>query len=126
MGWLRQIFAHELAAALRKYSTAARDLDREQHLLVNLDATSSRLEHLIAADQTSPSQHVSREEELVRLAEAIAQMPTDQRRCVEMHHLQGYKIAEIATILGRGEEAVVGLLYRGLKSLRQRLECSIS
>jgi RNA polymerase sigma-70 factor (ECF subfamily) len=63
-----------------------------------------------------------RDEQLLRLAQALAELPPDQRRAVELHHLQGYPLAEVAEILGRGQEAIVGLLYRGLKKLRQLLD----
>jgi RNA polymerase sigma-70 factor (ECF subfamily) len=122
MAWLRQILANELAGAFRKYQTEARDMDRERSFQLDLDASSDRLHAWVAADQTSPSQHVSREEDVLRLAKALAQLPKDQRTCVELHHLQGYRVAEVAQLIQRGEEAVVGLLYRGLKNLRQILE----
>ena len=49
------------------------------------------------------------------------QLPDDQRRAVELHHLQGLPSAEIAVRLGRTEIAVAGLLRRGLKKLRQMI-----
>jgi RNA polymerase sigma-70 factor (ECF subfamily) len=122
LAWLRQILANELAGALRQFATEARDLVREQSLQADLDASSTRLEAWLAADQTSPSQCAIREERLLRLARALAQLPPDQCRAVELHHLQGQPLAEVARHLGRSQEAVVGLLYRGLKKLRQLLE----
>lgn len=124
MAWLRQILANELAGAIRQFSTEARDLGREVHLQADLDQSSSRLEGWLAAEQTSPSQCAIREEELLRLGEALAQLPADQQRAVELHHFQGYPIAEVAQRLDRSEEAVVGLLYRGTKKLRHLLEVS--
>jgi RNA polymerase sigma-70 factor (ECF subfamily) len=121
LAWLRQILANEVAGVVRKYQAEARDLHRELSVQTDLDASSARLEALLALDQTSPSQCASREEEHCRLAEALGRLPTDQRDCIELHHLQGLKLAEVAELLGRSEEAVVGLLYRGLKKLRQLL-----
>jgi RNA polymerase sigma-70 factor (ECF subfamily) len=122
MGWLRQILANELAAALRKYATEARDLSREHSLHAELDESSTRLEAWLAADQSSPSQCAIKEEQLLRLAQALAQLPPEQRRAIEFHHFQGFPVAEVAQLMGRGQEAVIGLLYRGLKKLRQLLE----
>jgi RNA polymerase sigma-70 factor (ECF subfamily) len=122
MAWLRQILANELAGAVRSFRTEGRDLSREQALRVNLDESSSRLHNFLAADQTSPSQCAIREEQLLRLAGALAQLPTEQRRAVELHHFQGYPLTEVAALLERSEEAVVGLLYRGLRKLRQLLD----
>ncbi len=120
MAWLRQILGNELAGVLRSFRTEARDLGRECSQ-AELDESSARLEGLLAADQTSPSQSASRAEEHLRLAQALGQLPADQRDCVELHHLQGYRVAEVAKLLDRGEEAVVGLLYRGVKNLRRLL-----
>jgi RNA polymerase sigma-70 factor (ECF subfamily) len=38
---------------------------------------------------------------------------------VELHHLKGLPVAEVAAQVGRTRPAVVGLLFRGLKKLRE-------
>ena len=48
------------------------------------------------ADQTSPSQIVLRSERARRLADALSELPEDQRVAVELHHLSGFKLAEVA------------------------------
>lgn len=121
LGWLRAILANTLAAAVREFSTAARDLTRERSLEDELERSSVRLERLLAADQSSPSEGAVRGEELLRLAAALARLPDDQRRVVELHHLKGLTVAEVATEVGRTRPAVVGLLFRGLKRLRELL-----
>ncbi|MDB5389241.1 MAG: sigR 1 [Planctomycetaceae bacterium] len=121
LGWLRAILVNTIAAVAREFKTAARDLTREQSLQGELDHSSARLERLLAADQSSPSEAVSRSEELLRLASALCQLPEDQRRVVELHHLKGLPMVEIATELDRTRPAVVGLLFRGLKKLRELL-----
>ena len=118
--WLRQILASQLAAAVRRYLDAGkRDAGRERSLHAALEDSSARLEALLAADQTSPSERAVRHEELRRLAAALAGLPEDQRRAVELHHLHGLSVEEVARELGRNESAVGGLLRRGLKRLRE-------
>jgi RNA polymerase sigma-70 factor (ECF subfamily) len=124
MAWLRQILANTLAEAARKFGTEARDLAREQALQADFEASSARLQSWLAADQSTPSQRAIQAEQLLRLAQALAELPPDQRRAVELHHFQGHPVAEVGRVMGRGEEAVVGLLYRGLKNLRRLLEDS--
>ncbi len=119
--WLRAILANALAAAARHFDAGMRDLARERSLEAELELSSSRMECLLAADQTSPSEGAVRGEELVRLAHALARLPDDQRRVVEWHHLKGFPIAETAQRMGRTRAAVVGLLFRGLKKLRELL-----
>jgi RNA polymerase sigma-70 factor (ECF subfamily) len=122
LAWLRAILANALAAAARRFGTRSRELARERSLEADLERSSSRLECLLAADQTSPSERAVRGEELLRLAAALAQLPEDQRLVVELHHLKGIAIADVALQTGRTRPAVVGLLYRGLKKLRELLQ----
>lgn len=120
--WLRQILSRNLADAARAAGRAKRDVARERSLEQALDQSSARLEGWLAADQTSPSEHAVRAERLTQLAEAIAGLPEPQREAIVMRHLEGRSLAEIAEYVGRTEAAVVGLLQRGLRHLRERLE----
>jgi RNA polymerase sigma-70 factor (ECF subfamily) len=118
--WLRQILTNQLAAAVRRYLAAGkRDASRERSLHAAVEDSSARLEALLAADQTSPSDRAVRHEELLRLAQALAGLPEDQRRAVELHHLHGLPVEGVALELGRSESAAGGLLRRGLKRLRE-------
>ena len=121
LAWLRAILANALAAAVRRLDAQARDPGRERSLEAELERSSSRMEGLLAADQTSPSERAVRGEELLRLAHAIARLPEDQRRVVELHYLKGLAVADVAEQIGRTRPAAVGLLFRGLKRLRELL-----
>ncbi|MFI5454723.1 MAG: sigma-70 family RNA polymerase sigma factor [Isosphaerales bacterium] len=122
-GWLRQILARNLAAAAREMGRAKRDVGREQSLEAAVEASSARLEAFLADEQTSPSVRADRNEQMVLLAEAVAALPEAQREAVTLHHLQGWPLAKVARHLDRTPAAVIGLLHRGLKQLRSRLEC---
>jgi len=119
--WLRSILSHNLADVLRKLTARKRDIRREWSLDQALDQSASCLEHWLAAHQSSPSQRAIRQEELLRMAETLAVLPEGQRRAIELHHLQGWPLAEIATELETTKAAVAGLLHRGLKALRTSL-----
>ncbi|MFI5456601.1 MAG: RNA polymerase sigma factor [Isosphaerales bacterium] len=121
-GWLRSILSHNLADVLRKLTARKRDVRLEWSLDSALDQSASRVEQWLAAEQSSPSQHAIRQEELLRMAESLAALPESQRRAIELHHLEGRPLAEIATEIGSTKAAVAGLLHRGLKTLRLRLE----
>lgn len=117
--WLRKALAHNLADQLRRLKSDKRDVNREQSLQAALDQSSLRLEAWLAAEQSSPSAQASRHEQAQRLAGALARLPENQRRAVELRHLQGLPLAEIAPILECSKSAVVGLLHRGVKKLRE-------
>ena len=119
--WLRSILSHNLTDVLRKLKTRKRDIRREFSLDKALDQSASRLEQWLAIEQSSPSQRAIRQEELLRMAETLAMLPEGQRRAIELHHLQGWPLAEIAAELETTKAAVAGLLHRGLKNLRMQL-----
>jgi RNA polymerase sigma-70 factor (ECF subfamily) len=120
--WLRSILSHNLADVLRKLTTRKRDVRREWSLEQALDQSTSRLEQWLTVDQSSPSQRVMRQEEILRMAASLATLPEGQRRAIELHHLQGWPLAEIAAELSTTKAAVAGLLHRGLKNLRMQLD----
>ena len=119
--FLRRVLTNNLADAVRKYTAAGRDVKRERSLQAEFAQSSARLEARLAGADSSPSARAIREEELLRLADALALLPADQRRAVELHHLLDCSIEEIAAQMERTEAAVGGLLRRGLAKLRELL-----
>lgn len=117
--WLRQILVTTLADVARRFGAVRRSTDRERSLEAALAESSSRLEAWLAADQSSPSQRAERQEQLLWLAQALARLPEDQRVALELKHLQGLSVADIAARMGRGKRAVVGLIFRALRRLRE-------
>ena len=116
--WLRQILARQIADAARHLGRSRRDAGRERSLEAELEASSARLEAVLASDTSSPSARADRNEQLLRLADALARLPAAQREAVTLHHLQGQTLAEVAAHLDRTPVAIMGLLHRGLKGLR--------
>jgi len=119
--WLRKILARTLADTVKHYHRDRRDVDLERSLQADLDRSSISLAGGLAADQTSPSQAAQRNEELLRLADALAELPEPQREVVLLKHCRGKTLQEIADQLGRTVPSVASLLRRGLEALRHRL-----
>ncbi len=116
--WLRQMLTYGVADAVRTFGRAKRDAGLER----SLEESSARLEAWLAAEQSSPSERAQREEEMLQLADALAQLPADQRRAVELKHLEGCTVADIAKRLDKSTTAVGGLLRRGMTRLRKLLQ----
>jgi len=58
----------------------------------------------------------------MELAEAIADLPEEQRAAIELHHLKGCALADVAAQMGRSTASVAGLVRRGLVRLRAKLD----
>jgi RNA polymerase sigma-70 factor (ECF subfamily) len=121
LAWLRRALANNLTDEVRKLGTVARDVGRERSLEAELEQSSVRLETWLASEESSPPQRAMRNEQLLHLAEALERLPDDQRKAVEMHHLQGRPLSEVAEVLGRKKGAVATLLFRGMTRLRKEL-----
>ena len=121
-GWLRRALANNLADEVRKLRAAKRNVGRERSLQEALEQSSARLEAWLAAEGTGPSRQVARHEQALRLAEALTRLPDSQRQAVELRHLKGLSLAETAAVLRCSRAAVVGLLSRGVKRLRELLD----
>jgi RNA polymerase sigma-70 factor (ECF subfamily) len=121
LAWLRTALAHNLADEVRKLGAVKRDVAREESLRQALEESSARLEGWLAQEQSSPSRRLERHEQSLRLAAALARLPDRQRQAVELRHLQGLSLAEVAEGLTCSKAAVVGLLHRGVEALRQLL-----
>lgn len=119
--WLRRALANNLTDEVRKLGAEARDVSRERSLEAALDASSARLEAWLAAEQSSPSERAVQNEDAVRLANALAELPEAQREALVLQHWHGWSLAQIGEHLGRSPAAVAGLLHRGLEQLRKRL-----
>ena len=119
--WLRKILARTLADAVRDLERARRDVGRERSLQDAVDQSASALEAWLAAEQSSPSERAERNEQVLRLADALCRLPDDTREAVVLKHCRGWTLAEIAAHLGRTPAAVASLLHRGLKQLRELL-----
>jgi RNA polymerase sigma-70 factor (ECF subfamily) len=117
--WLCTALAHNLQDEVRKLNAACRNVYRERSLEQAMNDSSARLQAWLAAEQSSPSERAIRNEDLLRLAEALARLPEDWRTAVELHHLQGRSVLEVAELMGRSHAAVGALLVRGMKRLRK-------
>jgi RNA polymerase sigma-70 factor (ECF subfamily) len=126
LAWLRTALVRNLRDEIRRWRSAKRDVGREEPMIAALDASASRMESWLAADDASPSQHAVQREQWRRLAAALTELPPAQREAVELHYLHGLTVPQLAERLGRTPAAVAGLLKRGLAALRHVTNASDS
>lgn len=122
LAWLRQILATVLVDEYRRLHRDRRDIAREQQdIAAGIDSSAAGLEAWLEADQTSPSRAAARNEQLLRLADALLELPEEQREAVVLKYLQGRDLPQIAEALERSVPSVAGLLRRGLARLKELL-----
>ena len=120
--WLKMILTNNLTNAARHYGTQKRSAGREVSLEEDFEQSSAQLLGQLIADQTSPSMKLMKQELSEQLAAALLKLLEDERSAVVLKHFHNWSVAEIALSLGRTQEAVAGLLRRGLKKLRDHFQ----
>lgn len=124
-GWLRQILVNNLSRAVEQHVLAAkRDVRREvSHIRINasLDRSTMRLEAMLADHRPSVESHASTQEQLVQLANALAQLSVDHRDVIVMRHLEGIPFSAVAERMGRTSGATRMLWLRAIGQLRQAM-----
>jgi RNA polymerase sigma-70 factor (ECF subfamily) len=84
-------------------------------------ASECALPPALVSDHTTPGSRAARNELRNLLADALSALPEDQRRAIELKHLESLSLAEAAMRMNKSRQAVAGLLRRGLKNLRVSL-----
>jgi RNA polymerase sigma-70 factor (ECF subfamily) len=119
--WLRKALRHNVLDAVKHLHTQKNDATRRVRAS-DIEGSFVRLEEVLAADVTSPSEIVQRNEQTAQLLAAVQELPGNQREAVILKHLRGYPLQQVAEALGLSESATAGLLHRGRKQLVERLE----
>lgn len=105
VGWTLRIMERNAIDRQRRMSAGLRNIDRE------VDADDVSLQDL-SANGISPSSAAVGREELLRIAQAMRKLPTDQRRILQLVALRGLSHADAAQQLQRSEGACRVLLAR--------------
>jgi RNA polymerase sigma-70 factor (ECF subfamily) len=123
--WIKTILTRNVLNVAKHYGRQKCDVRRENSLDEQMEHSSGRLDQFPAGDQTTPSQDAIRRERAAELNAALAQLLDDERTAVLLKHFHDWTVADIARHLGRTDDAVAGLLRRGLKKLRTVMKESI-
>jgi RNA polymerase sigma-70 factor, ECF subfamily len=120
LAWLKRILKNNLVDFFRRFRDApARNLDRE----ASLDHEGADgLRQQIPSEASSPLDNLVAVEKKVALEEALARLPEEYRRVIDLRHREGKSFPEIGAALGKTDEAVRKIWFRALERLRQELE----
>ena len=119
--WLRRMLMNNLLEEIARVRAKKRDVFREQSLEAAAAESSCRLQSWLAAEDSSPSERLARQEEGLRLLEALSKLDPRQCEALILQKYHGWTLAQIAEQLGCTTGAVAGLHARGLKELRKHL-----
>jgi hypothetical protein len=106
----------------RYHGSQQRDLAREVSLEEALAQSSQRLENLLAASHSSPSQQAAQREQEMLVAAMLARLPEDYREVIILRNFEGLSHEEVARRMNRSIGAVRMLWVRALARLRQELQ----
>jgi RNA polymerase sigma-70 factor (ECF subfamily) len=122
LAWLRQILVRNLTDQVRRHQAMGRDLRREQSLDDLLERSDRPLQSALASPAISPSEHASRREQEVLLADALARLPDQYREVILLRNMDRLPFEEVAARMGRSSGAVRMLWVRALERLNRELE----
>ncbi|QDU56112.1 sigma-70 family RNA polymerase sigma factor [Aeoliella mucimassa] len=122
LAWLRQILVNNLATFIEQHMLAARrDVRRErslERLGASLEHSTIQLARMLPAKGKTPSVLVQQQEEAVRLADRLAQLPEDYCRVLVLRNLQELPFEQVAQRMGRSVGASRMLWLRAIDRLR--------
>ena len=116
--WLKTIAQNNLRDALKMLDSEKHGGTWERVEPTGDESFLTLWENLSAAAQT-PCQHVSAAEAKTALQQAIAQLPEDYARVIQMYDIEGRSIEEVCEALGRRPGAVYMLRARALHRLHK-------
>jgi RNA polymerase sigma-70 factor (ECF subfamily) len=124
--WLRRIVVNNILRVVEQHVQAEkRDVRREvslEEIGRRLEQSTVRLETLLAVQAESPSGCASRREDEIRIADTLAQLPSDYREVIVLRNIEGLSFEEVAQRMERTAGAVRMLWLRALKKMRDELK----
>jgi RNA polymerase sigma-70 factor (ECF subfamily) len=121
--WLCQIAERRIIDLHRRFFDAQkRDAGREVALGAGGSETGKvGLINMLVASMTTPSKAFSRNARELRLQEALAKLPEEQREALRLRYVENLPSKEIAEKLGKSDAAIRVMLTRSIKKLQDLL-----
>lgn len=116
-GWLRAMLRNNVVDAVRRFEgSQKRDISLERPL-----DSQARENAAVAARDGLPEGSAIRHEDAAAVNAALARMPDDHRRVIELRYWRGLSFPEIGIEMNRSADAARKLWYRALESLQAEL-----
>ncbi len=117
--WIRRIAASRMAMASRQFHSQRQNVRLEESLNEAMESWSDHIANTIGTRGSSPSQQVSKREQAVLLANALAELPDDYREVILLRHFQDLPFAAIAEQMGRSLDSVKNIWVRAIRRMRE-------
>jgi RNA polymerase sigma-70 factor (ECF subfamily) len=117
-GWLLKMLQRNMIDAVRGNRREKNNVAREQSVEA-IQRSSIRLDAVLAASQSTPSEQLMQHERVLALTAALEQLPENWQTVVRLKHLERLSLKEIAARMETTQPAVAGMLFRALERLRQ-------
>jgi len=114
VAWLTKVAKRRLLGIIRRHRAQRRDVAR--------DRTEDRATG-VAASQTSPTQGAERAEVKVTIEKAIARLPRDEQRVIQLRSYEGLSFSGIASLMRLADKnAARDLFLRALRRMGELVE----
>jgi RNA polymerase sigma-70 factor, ECF subfamily len=122
--WMLKLLERNLLQSARLNTAERRDIRREVQEYGG-SGSAQLLWRPTVSDGSNPQNSVFRGESALLLAEALEQLPEDQRMAVELRYLGQQSLRAIAEEMERSVGSVAGLIRRGVEALQAFLPAEL-
>lgn len=121
--WIRAVALNQVRNIIKHNRAAKRGGGRARisHERKSIEDSTVDLFNLLVGPGRTPSRSVARREAVTAVEQAVACLPDRYRQAVQLVHLEGVSVREVAGVMCRSERAIHGLCRRGLKRLEKEL-----
>lgn len=121
--WLAKIAEHKVYDAVKFLRRAKRGGGKgvDSEWLVNDTGSLLALLELLWTDSTTPSRSAAEREVVAAVRAALSALKEEYRVALQLRHIEGLPVKEVAARMSRTEAAVLMLCQRGLRKLQEEL-----
>ncbi len=120
-GWITRIHENILRDLFRRHVLAERRTVDKEDSVGGADGSVAFFWKEAAANDSTPSKRLIKGEKALRLAQLLQGLPEGQCEAIRLRFMEEYPVKQIAEAIDRSVPATAGLIKRGLKNLREKM-----